>query len=225
MRTILVIDDDKELLDLFQHRFRKELEVEFSLASSYSEGVSLIASRKYDLYILDLNLGDYSGFDILKLLQKEENINNRIIIMSAERSSEKRIRAYDLGAANFIAKPLHFDLLRAMTKKNLRALDGSQPHRVFTKAFTLDLRMHQCFKQAGEQTFEIDLTPVEFNILFELAQNKNKVHRKEDLSFLGKDQNDPMSFKALEMHISSLRKKLGENVILTKRGIGYYLNE
>jgi two-component system response regulator QseB len=144
--------------------------------------------------------------------------------MSSDISTENEIEAYNLGASNFMAKPIDFNILKAILRKNLRAIDDSLPDRITTPHFFIDLKLYKVFEIKDGQETEIPLTKIEFNILLSLAKNINTVKTKEDLSYLGKDHNEPMSFKALEMHIASLRKKISHDVIQTKRGVGYFLS-
>ncbi len=155
--------------------------------------------------------------------QKEKAIINRVIVMSSEESTDVEIDAYNLGASNFLTKPFDFKLLRSILRKNLGALDDATPDIIKTKFFVLDLKQLKCFKIENEKQIEITLTKIEFKILLNLAVNPGQVKLKEDLIFLGKDESDPMSFKALEMHVASMRKKLGADIIKTKRGVGYFL--
>lgn len=224
MKSVLIIEDDQNILNLFQLQFENEVAIEFTIASSYSEGVSFVAQKKFDIYILDINLTGHSGFDILKILQKEEAITNRVVIISADIKPETKIEAYNLGVSNFVPKPIDFNVLKAVLRKNLRAIDDAQPDSISTKQFKLDLKIFKCFKIKEGELIEVSLTKIEFNILLDFAKNLDKVRSKEVLSFLGKNDIEPMSFKALEMHISSLRKKLGNEVIHTVRGHGYYIS-
>lgn len=223
MRSVLLIEDDESMVELFKHHFKNEVGIDFTTAESYAQGVSLVAQKKFDIYILDINLSEFSGFDILKILQKEEAIVNRVIVMSATQDIVARVEAYNLGASNFISKPVNFDVLRAILRKNLRAIETIQSDQIVTPYFILDNTLFKCLLLKDGGQIDTPLTRIEFNILSSLARNINQVKRKEDLSFLGKDRNEPMSYKALEMHIGSLRKKLGEKIIQTVRGVGYYI--
>ncbi|MBT3236630.1 MAG: response regulator transcription factor [Bdellovibrionales bacterium] len=223
MKNILVIEDDKNLLMLMQHQFKDELNSRFTYSPSYSDGMSQIAQRSFDLYIIDINLMGYSGLDILRLLQKEENIDNRVIVMSIDDEIASQVKAYNLGASNFILKPINFDIIRAMLRKNIRSLESREVGKLDFGDLTIAPDTRSCYIRTGDSSLEVDLTLIEFNLLYKMAKSSNIVITKEDLCFLGRDQNQPMSFKALEMHISSLRKKLIADLIITKRGVGYYL--
>ncbi len=221
MQKVLVIEDDLSILKLMEHHFKQEINISFVFKSSFSEGVSTIASEKFDQYIIDINLNDFSGLDILRILQKEKNIDNRVIVMSAKSDTKVRIEAYDLGASNFIKKPIEFDLLRSMLRKNIRATFVSNEVIINNKFFILNPLMNSLVLKENDE--EVHLSVTEYNIFYRLARSPNIVISKEDLSFLGKDKNESMSFKALEMHIKNIRKKTISELILTKRGFGYYM--
>lgn len=222
MLNILVIEDDLDLIKLMQAQFHSEINAKFTYASSYSEGMSLVSQRSFDLYLIDIKLDEYSGLDILRVLQKEKNITNRVMVMSASKNNRDEITAYELGAANFLLKPLNFDILRSILKKNIRALSEQESLQLTTNDLILDITGRSCALKNADQVDEVHLSYIEFNILHKLMKSPGVVISKDDLSFLGKDRNEPMSFKALEMHIASLRKKIGNNKIITKRNIGYY---
>lgn len=221
MKSVLVIEDDPVLTALMKKHFAKEISIDFNYVFTYHDCVELIQKRSFDLYILDLNLDGHSGLEVMRLLQKERSITNRVIVMSASQDEQSQINAYNLGASNFMQKPLNFNILRSILRKNLRSVDEQNFGELVFEDIILNLEKRECILRASDKNRKIDLSLTEFNIIYELAKNEGRIVSKEDLSFLGKDQSASMSYKALEMHVSGLRKKLGENLIETKRGIGY----
>jgi len=224
LRSILVIEDDETTLFLFKHHFKNEINTEFYYASTYLEGLALITNRSFDAYILDLNLNGYPGIDLLKILQKEKNIDNRVIIISADSSDSTKAEAYDLGASNFMLKPINIKVLRAIINKNLRALEYKFDEKIDLGSFWISIEQHLCFLREENIEKEVSLTLTEFKILLRLARSPNIIVSKDELSYLGKDPTTPMSYKSLEMHIASLRKKLrNKELIQSKRSLGYVL--
>jgi DNA-binding response OmpR family regulator len=223
MKKILIIDDDPDIITLLRSWFKNELAIDFTYTTEYIELRALIANEHFDLYLIDLNLREFSGFDVVKLIEKKEGIDNRIIMFSAAASQENMIKGYDLGVANFIEKPLKKNLVSSIMRKNLRAIDHLEQTNLTHGSITLNPSRHECLIKDGEKIKEIDLTPIEFRMLSRLISSHSRVVSKEELSFLGKDRHDPMSIKSVEMHIASLRNKLEKqsNLIKTKRGVGY----
>jgi DNA-binding response OmpR family regulator len=223
MKKILIIDDDPDIITLLRSWFKNELAIDFTYTTEYIELRALIANEHFDLYLIDLNLREFSGFDVVKLIEKKEGIDNRIIMFSAAASQENMIKGYDLGVANFIEKPLKKNLVSSIMRKNLRAIDHLEQTNLSHGAITLNPSRHECLIKDGEKIKEVDLTPIEFRMLSRLISSHSRVVSKEELSFLGKDRHDPMSIKSVEMHIASLRNKLEKqsNLIKTKRGVGY----
>ena len=223
MKKVLVIEDDLNLQMLMQHRFQNELHVEFSYVSTYQQGLTAIANQDFDLFIIDINLELFSGFDILRLLNKTRSILHRVIVISSSHDTKDMIEAYECGATNYLVKPLNLDVLSAILRNCLRSLDIKSEGLMEVGIFVLKAEKRECYIREGEKLIQIDLTPIEYNIFYRLCDSAGRIVSKEELSFLGKDRNEPMSFKALDMHIKCLRDKLGRERIKTKRGIGFYI--
>jgi two-component system, OmpR family, response regulator len=221
MREILVIEDDNNIIALFKHYFKTSININFTYALSYSESLALIASRTFDIYIIDINLEGHSGLDVLRVIQNERNrdIDNRIIVSSVDIDLNSKINSFDLGASNFLSKPISFDLLAAILRKNLRCIESKSAGNLNFPTLLIEFNTRCCFVKMDSKVTQINLTNIEFNILFKLAKSPSTIISKDNLSILGKD---PMSFKALEMHIASIRRKIGKERIITSRGIGYY---
>ena len=222
MKTILVIEDDINLTNLLKHHFALELNLDFVFTSSYVQGLAAIEQKKFDLYLIDLMLDGHHGLDLIRRLQKEGNMDNRIIIISADARDEARINGYNLGAANYVQKPINFELLRAIMKNNLRIFAHSNREELNFGNILIAPQLHACFLKTNHTEIEVKLTLTEFNILYRLCQSPNIVVAKDELCFFGKDHSNPMSSKALEMHIASIRKKLGQHQYIdSRRGVGY----
>lgn len=221
MRSVLVIEDDESLITILKHHFRHEMNIEFTYCTRYQEALDYCEKRSFDIYIIDLNLDGFSGLNLLRILQKEKDIDNRAILFSSETNDDIKIQGYNLGASNFVEKPLNIDLLRAIIKRNLRVLDRREISSLRFGSLEINLDMRTCRYQQRK----IYLTQTEFNLLNELMKSPARIVPKDHLSFMGKDPNKAMTYKALEMHLSMIKKKLGnKELIKTVRGIGYVLS-
>lgn len=223
MIEIIVIDDDPTILKLFELHFKSEINTKFTLIDNYLEGLAEIANKSFDLYIVDYKLGAGDGIKLISILQKEKNIDNRVLLMSSELPAKKRIDAFNLGVSNIINKPIDYEILRAIINKNIRMVLGQYREVIRIDNVELNINSYQCFLYENDDRKEIHLTPTEFKILHKLLINNSRVISKDELSYMGKDPNSPMSYKSLEMKIVTLRKKLGTSgeKLKTARGIGY----
>ena len=183
-------------------------------------------NQSYDLYIIDYRIGSYSGLDLLKILQKEERIYNRVILISGRIDEQSRIEAFNYGVSNIIDKPINFKILKSIIQRNIRMIESSLRDSYVLGPISLNINKRICEVSNKGESSEVDLTPIEFNILQKLIRNPGNAYSKNELSFLGKSANEPMSYKSLEMKVVSLRKKLGEFglMIKTVRGYGYRID-
>lgn len=225
MKKILVIDDDKTMLKIIEKKLHDFYDLKVTFCRSYIEAMAEIASENYDLFILDYQLDHgRNGFEILEVLKRKMNISNRVIMFSATHDEELMINAYGLGVSNFFKKPLKINLFGAVLKKNLRMLESKVEKSILLNGMRLEFALQSCYEIHEKDEREIPLTPIEYKILVRLMSAPDRLVSKDELIFFGIDHSKPMSYKALEMHISNLRKKSTrfEKVIQTKRGHGYY---
>ena len=90
MIEIIVIDDDPSILKLFELQFKSEINTKFTLIDNYLEGLAEIANKSFDLYIVDYKLDAGDGIKLISILQKEKNIDNRVLLMSSELPAKKK---------------------------------------------------------------------------------------------------------------------------------------
>ena len=227
MIKIALVDDDKNIHKIFNAYFKNDIGTEFYYIDNYYEALATFVNRSFDLYIIDYQIGAHSGIDLLKVLQKEERIYNRAILISGRIDEDSRIKAFNYGVSNIIDKPINFNILKAIIQRNIRMIESTTRSEYRLGELLIDVNRHICTIKVNDKTKEIKLTPTEFFILYELMKNPSIVKTKEKLSFAGKNNNEPMSFKSLEMKIVSLRRKISpyEHYIKTIRGIGYKIEE
>lgn len=221
MIEVILIDDDPDIHSLFKHHFKNEVGVSFTYVSDFIKGVATVINRSFDLYVVDLNLDDISGLEIIRLLQKEKNIDNRIILMSEKLDKESKIEAFNLGVSNVVDKPIDFDVLKPLLNKNIRMIEGASQETLRLGDLSFNTSKYTC-KNLETNEF-IHFTKTEFLLLVRLLMARGRIIPKDELCLTAKDNDEPMSHKSLEMKIVSLRKKLGErsDYIKTIRGVGY----
>lgn len=226
MRKVLIIEDDQSFSRLIKFNLESDINTEVDVADNYLKGLSMSINNDYDLYLVDLNLDGESGIDLIKILAKNKKIDNKVIIVSSLITKELQIEGYNLGVSNFVAKPVDLDLLKSIMRKNLRMLDNSHSEIISFYNLYLNPGERRAYIKIDDHKTELNLSPTEYTILFKLLNARGNVISKEELSYCGKDENKAMSFKSVEMHISSLRKKLDITPTInieSKWGVGYYL--
>lgn len=174
-----------------------------------------------DLILLDLMLPAGSGFDLLRQLRPKSKVP--VIVVSARDGIDDRIRGLELGADDYLIKPFSYAELIARIRCVLRrSAPGSVPEQVITCG---PMQLDLVGQRASLNGTEVDLTQREFDILYILAINRSRVvSREEILGAITSPDTDSTS-NTLDVHIYNLRKKLGQNSVQTRRGIGYQINE
>ncbi|HET9956744.1 MAG TPA: response regulator transcription factor [Polyangiaceae bacterium] len=213
---ILLIEDDRELGRQIADRLRREgYEVEW-----WTEGRSIRADELAGvrLVILDLMLPGTYGMDILRELRP--SAETPCLILSARHDTLDKVRALRLGADDYMTKPFWPDELVERIRARLRRPALSRSEVVRLGALRLDLEAHEV-RVADEP---VELTPAEFGILAALARKPGVVRTRAWLTERALGPDSEVTTRALDAHVSRLRKKLGASVrIETVWGIGYRL--
>lgn len=224
MNKVLIIDDDEELCELVS----EYLSVEGFDADSVNDGetgLNRALSGDYEMAILDVMLPKMDGFEVLRNLRKQSKLP--VIMLTARGDDMERIVGLEIGADDYLAKPFNPRELAARLRAILRRTAELTTTEQVGEVIELDdVSISSSSRLATLNGDELNLTSVEFELLFELLRNAGKVVRKEDLSETVLDRKLSPFDRSLDMHISNLRKKLGNRDdgsvrIKTIRSVGY----
>lgn len=228
--SVVVVEDDEPLAGyLADHLSADGFRV--ACARSGAEGMRAIESRRPDLVILDVKLGDGSGLVVLDRVRAADGIASRVdpqlpvIVLSGRTSEADRVRGFARGADDYVVKPFAYAELLARIRAVLRRAAG-RPRRAIVRVgeLTLDPSTREV-RLAGEP---VVLAAKEFALLQALASDPTRVHLKNDLL------RDVWGYAAigttrtLDAHACRLRRKLGRSprpLVLNVRGVGYRLTE
>ena len=228
MNKILLVDDDEELTELVMEYLTVE-GFEVSAVHDGEIGLKTALTGKYDLIILDVMLPKMGGFDVLRRLRETSVLP--VLMLTARGEDMERIVGLEIGADDYLPKPFNPRELVARLSAILRR---TQTIEKKDEAFTEELNKVQAndvevnlaarVAKRGEEI--LPLTSIEFDLLVALVREAGKVINKDDLSqrVLGR-RLSPFD-RSLDMHISNLRKKLGNHLygndrIKTIRSVGY----
>ena len=219
---ILLVEDELEL----QKSIVQYLDYAGNLVEAVSEfrkASDKIHEFDYDCILIDINITNGNGFDLVKEL-KQAKSKAGIIIISAKNSLDDKITGLDLGADDYLTKPFHLSELNARIKALIRRknFEGG-------KAITLnEITIYPDDRRVLVKEQELDLTTTEFRLLLYLITNKNRVVSKNSISqhLLNDDDIDQIdNHNFVYSHLKNLRKKLvekgSEDYIQTIYGIGY----
>jgi two-component system response regulator RegX3 len=212
---VLIVEDD----DAVAEPLAKGLGREGFDVRRAADGAAALAAAPADLVLLDLGLPDMDGFEVCRALRARSAVP--IIVLSARGEEIDRVIGLELGADDYLVKPFGFrELLariRAVTRRTERR---PETQLIEVGQLRIDLRTHQVIV-AGNP---VSLTPKEFDLLTFLAGDPGAVRTRSDILDEVWDPHWYGPTKTLDVHVASLRRKLGDpSLIETVRGVGYRL--
>jgi len=217
MASILLVEDDLAIAKPLLRALERE---GFDVAHVTHGDDALVApSNTVDLVLLDLTLPDLDGLSVCRTLRaRDERLP--IIMLTARSEEADIVVGLDAGADDYITKPFRLAELLARVRVRLRLATPRQPQRV--QGVLVDPQAHR----AWQDDVELDLTPKEFDVLALLVVDAGRVVARQRLMQEVWDEHYYGSTRTLDMHISSLRKKLSDDptsprLITTVRGVGF----
>ncbi len=213
---LLVIEDQPELRRILYAMLEEE-GYAVDLAADGEEGLAKAITWGYDAIVLDLMLPKLDGWKLLDQLRDTHKIP--VLILSARDGLDDRVRGLDLGADDYLAKPFDRSELMARLRALIRRSAGQSSSIMTIGGLAVDLRARQVSR--GNEI--VNLTAREFGLLEYLAMHRGKVvSRRELYDHLFDESGDPNS-NIVDVYISYLRRKLGSELIETRRGHGYVI--
>ena len=215
--AILLIDDDADLGTLMREFFEQH-GFEVTVSSDAPMGLTLAKSGQYSLVLLDVMMPRMDGFTVLDKLRETSRVP--VLMLTARTEAASRIRGLEGGADDYLPKPFDPLELLARVKAILRR---TQPAAAATVVEVSGVRLDPQARQVRQSTGEVELTSIEFDILDTLLRSAGRVITRNDL-MQRLYQRDATPFdRAIDVHVSHLRRKLegGERLIVTVRGVGY----
>jgi len=224
---VLVIDDDRKLCRLIGD-YLAPLGYHVEMAHTGPEGVARATGESWHAVLLDLMLPGLDGFEVLKQIRHSSNVP--VLMLTARGDEADRIVGLEMGADDYLPKTFStrelLARLRAVTRRATRSRpdDLEAPEEVVVG----DLRVSPETRTATVGDRPLDLTPVEFDLLTLLARSKGRVRTRESLLEEARDRNFDVFDRSIDVHVSALRRKLGDDprqprYIRTYRGAGYML--
>ena len=219
---ILVVDDEEDLCEILKFNLENE-GYEVDTDNSAEEALKMNISS-YHLLLLDVMMGEISGFKMANLLKKDKKTAQvPIIFITAKDTENDTVTGFNLGADDYISKPFSLREVIARVKAVLRRTATSDtekaPEQLCYQSLVIDITK----KKVSIDGEEVPLTKKEFEILFLLLQNKGRVFSREDiLSRIWSDEVYVLD-RTIDVNITRLRKKIGTygKRIVTRLGYGY----
>ncbi|MBN2637653.1 MAG: response regulator transcription factor [Bacteroidales bacterium] len=218
---LLIIEDDPEIQDSIVAYLDPE-GYECDQSYDLNNALAKIGSNDFDCFLIDLNLPDGNGIEIIKKLKKQQK-QSGIIVITARDAIEDRVKALELGADDYLVKPFNLSELNARIKSLIRRIQFQGSQQISAG----DLQIYPEHFKAILKGKTLELTKKEFEILLFFVSNSGRVIAKESLAdqLWGEDSDFSYSFDFVYAQIKNLRKKLKEagakEYIQTIYGVGY----
>ena len=225
MKQVLVIDDDRELCELLSDFLEPEGFAVESVHDPHS-GLQRALSEEHSLVVLDVMLPGMTGFELLRSLRLSSQVP--VLMLTARGDDIDRIIGLEMGADDYLPKPFNPRELAARIHaicrrvQSVEKTEETSPPRIQIDDITLDVST----RTVQQNNQDVRLTAVEFSLLYELMKHAGKVMERNELTrkVLGRELE--IFDRSIDVHVSSLRKKLGHRIndrerIKTVRSVGY----
>ena len=223
--TILVIDDEKDLLELVQYNLQKE-RFDVITTSDGASGLEVAMKHRPDVIVLDLMMPGMDGLEVCRELRADSRTARIPIIMLTARATEAdRVVGLEMGADDYVTKPFSPRELVARVKAILRrSTMQEEPQEVIRQGgVVIDVKRHEVTADG----IPVTLTATEFRILQFMASRPGRVLSRDEIidAALGRDA--AVFDRTIDVHMTSIRRKLGKHgdQIETVRGFGYKFRE
>ena len=222
---ILVVDDDKEIVELLSIYLKNEGYTPVVAYSGKEAITKLTTTPDIALMILDVMMPNMSGIDVIKEVRKDSDIP--IIIVSAKTGDMDKIQGLITGADDYVSKPFNplevMARVRSLLRRSQKQVKDDEPDILEVGPLIINRDSHEVKTIDGK---DIQLTALEFGILYLLSSHPNRVFSADEIFERVWQQESIVSAKTVMVHVSHLRDKIqtatgGEDVIQTVWGVGY----
>jgi DNA-binding response OmpR family regulator len=220
---IVIIEDEQSIIDAISLAFEfRWPDVNLLSAFTGREGIGLVQNESPDVVILDINLPDINGFEVLKQLRSFSNVP--VIILSVRSDDQDVMRGLEIGADDYIIKPFNYLTLLARVKSVLRRSEVAPLQKNSLVPVNARLKIDYTVQKVLLDDVPVKLTPVEYRLLVSLVKNKDRVISYGRIIRDTWEKSSSDDTENLRIHIRRLRSKLHDNppvMITNKRGSGY----
>jgi len=215
---VLVVEDEPELLRVVSQALREE-GYAVDEAADGKHALYKATTWDYDALVLDLMLPKKDGFEVLASLRRERK--TPVLVLTARDTVADRVRGLDCGADDYLVKPFDLSELLARVRALIRRAAGQPEPKLEFGPISIDTRA----KAITLGGVPVVLTAREYAIVEMLARRRGQVVSRTEIYDHIFDENDDTMSNLLDVHVSNIRRKLGKDFIITRRGQGYLIDE
>lgn len=220
-KKILLVDDEQDILEIISYNLEKEGYHVFT-ASNGNEGIAKAKEILPDLILLDVMMPEKDGIETCQELRKIKELQKTLIVFLSARSEEfSQLAGYQAGANDYIVKLIKPKVLVSKVAALLQLGAQSQENSNYIEIGDLIIDKDNFKVSKGKEEFL--LPKKEFDLLYLLASNTDKVFKREEILEKVWGNDVIVGERTIDVHIRRLREKLGINTIQTLKGIGYKL--
>lgn len=219
-QKILIVDDEPDILELIEYNLKKE-GYQVYLAGNGQEGITIAKKVHPDLIILDIMMPKMDGIEACRLMRAIPEFKNTFMVFLTARSEEySEIAGFNVGADDYIAKPIKpralVSRINAILRRN-SSPDEVSDNKVEIGDLVIDREAYLVY-QNGQK---VVLAKKEFELLYLLASKPGKVYTRESILKNIWEDSVVVTNRTIDVHIRKLREKLGETYVATVKGVGY----
>lgn len=229
---LLLANSDQDFIDNFLYSFKSE-DYDISSAKTIAEVLKLVSKNNYDLLIIDMKYKDGTGLDLKRKVNDIKDIPT--IVVSKSKEPNDVVLALEYGCDDYISMPFYLLELKARIRSVLRRTQQSQIEQSYVNLDSVDSLTRGKFefnilgRKVKVDSLELDLTGKEFDLLYILVSNKQKVFTRKDLARELWKGIEESNIRTVDVHIRRLREKLSptqtDKFIQTSWGEGYYYDD
>ena len=215
---ILLVDDEPDILEFMEYNLKKE-GYQVLLGKNGAEAVDLAKKEHPDLIILDIMMPVMDGIEACRIIRNTPSLKNSIITFLTARNEEySQIAGFDVGADDYISKPIKPRVMLSRIKALLRRVNGNEIESGFKIGnLEIDREKYLVYKNGDALT----LPRKEFELLALLISKPGKVFTREDILNRVWGNEIIVGDRTIDVHIRKIREKIGDDCIKTVKGIGY----
>lgn len=228
MKKILVVDDEKSIVKGIKFSLEQD-DMKVEVAYDGETALELAKANHYDMILLDIMLPGFSGLEVCQMIREFSDVP--IIMLTAKGDDMDKILGLEYGADDYITKPFNIlevkARIKAIFRRNNRNVSEQENQKVIeTKGLKIDVDSRRVYIDDKE----VNLTAKEFELVYLLVSNPNKVYSREQLLKTIWGPSYPGDARTVDVHVRRLREKIeatpaDPKYIHTKWGVGYYFHE
>lgn len=228
MKKILVVDDEKSIVKGIKFSLEQD-DMKVEVAYDGETALELAKANHYDMILLDIMLPGFSGLEVCQMIREFSDVP--IIMLTAKGDDMDKILGLEYGADDYITKPFNILEVKARIKAIFRRNNRNVPEQENQKVIeTKGLKIDVDSRRVYIDDKEVNLTAKEFELVYLLVSNPNKVYSREQLLKTIWGPSYPGDARTVDVHVRRLREKIeatpsDPKYIHTKWGVGYYFHE